>query len=432
MGNVARVLRLLRRRRWWLLGALALIVAVVVVGLILAGRTGNISHPNEPFTVESTPPPAKPKAHAPPFVWPNYGYTANRTRYFPSTLQPPFRVVWSRGGGALLEFPPAIYGTTMYELDDNAVLTALATGSGHLRWQRSLGHLAAASPAVTASAVYAVVLERAPGVDAGRVVALRRSDGHLLWSRDLPSRAESSPLVDHGRLYFGSEDGTVYALRTGDGSVAWEAHANGAVKGGLSLHDGVLYFGDYGGVAHAIDEASGHQVWSSATNGAVFGFASGEFYATAAVEFGRVYMGNTDGRVYSFVARNGHLAWARQTGAYVYASSAVANVPGLGPTIYVGSYDGHLYALDARSGAVRWVYNAGGKISGSATLIGSVVYFSDLGDKTTTGLDVRTGRVRFHFGDGAFDPMISDGKRLYLDGYGSHYALAPVGAGPTG
>ena len=32
------------------------------------------------------------------------------------------------------------------------------------------------------------------------------------WSQALPSRAESSPLLDHGRLYFGTENGTVYAL----------------------------------------------------------------------------------------------------------------------------------------------------------------------------------------------------------------------------
>ena len=46
-------------------------------------------------------------------------------------------------------------------------------------------------------------------------------NGHTLWSRKLPSRAESSPLLDHGRLYFGTEDGTVYALKASDGSVRW-------------------------------------------------------------------------------------------------------------------------------------------------------------------------------------------------------------------
>src|SRR3712207_7369865 len=49
------------------------------------------------------------------------------------------------------------------------------------------------------------------------------------------------------------------------------------------------------------------------------GLRSGRFYATAAVAFGRVYIGSTDGRVYSLSARDGRVAWARQTGAFVYA-----------------------------------------------------------------------------------------------------------------
>src|SRR5204862_5289239 len=65
----------------------------------------------------------------------------------------------------------------------------------------------------------------------------------------------------------------------------------------------------------------------------------GQFYSSPAVAFGRVYMGNTDGRVYSFGARTGTLAWATSTGAYVYASPAVADLPALGPTVYIGSYE---------------------------------------------------------------------------------------------
>ena len=104
--------------------------------------------------------------------------------------------------------------------------------------------------------------------------------------------------------------------------------------------------------------------------------------------FGRVYMGNTDGRVYSFVARTGQLAWATATGAYVYASAAVADVPGRrARPCTSGSYDGNFYAFNA---AVRGdpveAPASGGKISGSATIVDGVVYFSDLGAKKTAGL----------------------------------------------
>ena len=198
------------------------------------------------------------------------------------------------------------------------------------------------------------------------------------------------------------------------------------MKGGPSLSDGVLYFGDYGGRAYAVNAATGHQVWAVSTNGAHFGFGSGNFYSTPAVAFGRVYMGNTDGRVYSFAAKTGQLAWATGTGAYVYASAAVEDTPGLGPTVYLGSYDGNFYAFNAQSGAIRWKHPAGGKISGSATIVGDVVYYSDLGTKTTAGLDVRTGHKVFSFPDGAFNPVVADDTgTIYLSGYTMLYQMLP-------
>src|ERR1019366_8968388 len=126
--------------------------------------------------------------------------------------------------------------------------------------------------------------------------------------------------------------------------------------------------------------------------------------------------------VYAYDASSGKLDWAVQTGAYVYASPAVANAPGLGPTIYLGSYDGTFYALDARSGHIDWQYREGGRISGSATVIGRIVYFADLGAHLTTGLGISTGKVVFSMDTGAFDPVISDDHYLYLSGYTGLYA----------
>ena len=147
---------------------------------------------------------------------------------------------------------------------------------------------------------------------------------------------------------------------------------------------------------------TGHQIWAVSTDGAHFGFGSGNFYSTPAVAFGRVYMGNTDGRVYSFAARTGQLAWATATGAYVYASPAVADLPGIGPTVYIGSYDGNFYAFNAQSGAVRWRHPVGNRISGSATIVDGVVYFSAL------GLEDDAGPERAHRPAGVLVP----GRRL--------------------
>ena len=110
----------------------------------------------------------------------------------------------------------------------------------------------------------------------------------------------------------------------------------------------------------------------------------------------------------------------------MYASAAVANVPKLGPTVYVGSYDGAFYALDARTGAVRWRYNAGGHISGGATVVGDVVYFANRQTRETVGLGARRGNVVFERGTGSYDPITTDGEKLYLTGSSSITALRQV------
>ena len=139
-----------------------------------------------------------------------------------------------------------------------------------------------------------------------------------------------------------------------------------------------------------------------------------------------LYIGSTAGRVYAFSTRNGKLRWSHKTGRYVYASAAIARVKGWGRTVFVGSYDGRFYALDAGSGRVRWTYRSGGKISGSATVIGRVVYFADLGHRRTIGLGTKTGNVSFRRSQGAYDPVISDGKHLYLTGNHTLTALRPL------
>jgi outer membrane protein assembly factor BamB len=324
-----------------------------------------------------------------------------------------------------------IYGNTLYLIDDDGSAKAINKLNGRMLWQTKLGTLAAGSPALGTKLglVYFPVLSTAPNPGPtsgnGRLAALSMKTGKVVWSHPVAAGTESSPLGLGSTVYFGDQSGAVYSLNGHTGQVNWTYHASASVKGGIAYANGIIYFGDYAGRAYALNAGNGHQVWAVTTNGAQFGFGSGNFYSTPAIAFGRVYMGNTDGRVYSFAARTGQLAWATATGAYVYASPAVADLPGIGPTVYIGSYDGNFYAFNAQSGSVRWSHPAGGRISGSATIVGNVVYYSDLGSKTTTGLDVRTGRQVFSFPDGAFNPVVADPGAIYLSGYSTLYQMLP-------
>jgi outer membrane protein assembly factor BamB len=417
--------RLLRSRRV----RVGLVAGIVALAAVVAGyeyekhRTGSIYHPHARFI--SQPTPTLPTKGLERFAWPLYGYTKNHSRFFPAParVHPPFKRLWVRNSHALLEFPPVIYGNRIYQLADDGVMSALDKQTGHAIWTRSLGLLSASTPAVTSNTLYATVLSTGHPRHPGRIVALNSATGAIRWFRSLPSPSESSPLVDHDRVFFGSQDGIVYALKADDGRVLWTYRAGGAVKASPSLSGGVLYFGDYSGHVQAISEQTGRRLWISSSEGALLG--SGTFYSTAAVVYGRVFLGNTDGRIYAYDASTGRLDWAVQTGHYVYASPAVTNAPGLGPTIYLGSYDGTFYALNARTGGIAWQYDAHGRISGSATIVGRYVYFADLGEHRTYGLGISTGRVAFELDTGAFDPVISDGKNIYLTGYTGLYAFAP-------
>jgi outer membrane protein assembly factor BamB len=245
-------------------------------------------------------------------------------------------------------------------------------------------------------------------------------NGHVVWSHALPPGSESSPLVVGNSVYVGSQDGTVYSFRTSDGHVNWTFHAAGAVKGGPAYAAGKIYFGDYASRVYALSAATGREQWATTTDG-----GAGTFYASPAVAFGKVFIGNTDDHVYAFSQSSGRLLWDTPTSAYVYSSPAVANVPGLGPTVYSGSYDGDFYALSANTGAVRWRHSSGGRISGSGTVIGNIVYYSVLGTKVTVGLNVRTGKVAFNFSDGEFAGVIADRHALYAIGYSVIYQLLP-------
>jgi outer membrane protein assembly factor BamB len=436
-----------RKRRWrrivLVLGLAMVLLVGAAAAFVVIRQPGDVSNPDVEFRAEpsQTPetelePDAPGKKKTDPvdrFIWAQYGYTRDRRRYLPlkDPPRPPFREIWQYQGRVLLEFPPVIGGKRLYLLNDNGVLYSLDKHTGRVRWRRKLGALAAASPAYANGKVYVVLLQRSlqgAGAGSGRVVALDGKKGRVLWSSKLASRSESSPLVADGRVYFGSENGTVYAMDADNGAVRWRFRAEGAVKGGVALADGKLYFGDYGGRAYAIRQSNGGSVWRSSTSGTRFGFGAGNFYSTPAVAFGRVYMGNTDGRVYSFAASSGKLAWSKSTGGYVYASPAVAQVPGGRPLVYIGSYSGSFYALDARSGDVRWSRGGNGKISGGATVIGDIVYYADLGNRRTIGLDARNGRKVFEHERGSYNPVVSDGETIYLTGYHALYGLRPLTA----
>ena len=397
--------------------ALGLLVGAAAVGYQLLKRPSDVHNETVPFRPEKPQqPPPKPKT----VNWPIYGLNPARTRYLPAKgVRPPFRLLWNYSEKPLLEFPPVYAAGRLYAVNNNGLAFALDADTGKVLWQRRIGRLNASSPAYHRGRLYVVNLVP------GHIVKLDARTGRVLWKRSLPGRAESSPLVLGRSVYFGCENGKLYSLSTRNGNIRWTTQLGGPVKASPAFRNGVLFVGDYGGYMNAVRAATGKLLWQSGSLGPGLG-ASGQFYSTPAVAFGRVYAGNNDGRVYSYDQADGTLAWSHSTGGYVYSGPTVASTPSTPPTVYIGSFDGNVYALNARNGETRWSHSAGGQVIGSLSAIGNIVYVAEFNHTTTYGFDMKTGKPVFRYKTGAYTPVISDGRRIYLTGYSSINALQPI------
>lgn len=420
------------RRPWGCFGCVGVVVAALLVigGFAVWNHfrgPSEVSNPNVEFTGQA-PPSTEPTAPADAedsfddgADWPMYGATEQRTRYLPfagkAPIRPPLTTVWGSTGRVLLEFPPVLCGRRLYLLRNDGILRAIDRRTGKTAWSRRVGRLAASSPACGKGRVYATVLTRGKGAKGGQLIALRSQNGAVAWRLLLASRSESSPLLTKDRIIFGTEKGEVVAVTRASGRVLWRYRASGAVKAAVARDGNTLFVGDYGGRMNAIWLNSGRKRWTTDLGGSL--------YSTPAVAYGRVFVGNIDGSVSALGEETGQIAWRRRAKGYVYSAPAVAPVAGRGPTVFIGSYGGVLYALDARSGRPRWTRNVGGKISGGITVIGDLVMYANLGRKSLAIRRARDGELVYTHRSGAFDPGISDGRRLYIDTYTSVYLLSP-------
>ncbi len=397
-----------------------MIAAAVVLGCLAFAigysvfkRPGDVSDPDAPFS-SSEPPPRRGSTN-----WPTYGANNAKTRFLPRRgLKPPFRRLWSyHSQGVLTEFSPVLAGTTIYGIDKHAIAYALNSENGKPLWRRKVGELNASSPAIDNGRVFIANLEP------GQVVALDAATGKRLWRFDLPDRSETSPVVEGDLVVVGCESGDLFALDASTGKVAWQRELGGAIKGGPAIHNGIVFAGDYGGELSAVRLTDGSIKWQTSDVGREFS-RSGSFYSTPAVAFGRVYIGNKDGRMYSFVEETGKLAWAQSTGGEVYSAPAVADTPTAVPSVYFGSGD-TVYALDAETGKERWTRPAGGAVLGAGSVVGQIFYVANVSKRATAGFATKTGKRVFGSKAGAYNPVISDGRRIYLTGYAGLLALKP-------
>jgi outer membrane protein assembly factor BamB len=336
--------------------------------------------------------------------WPMYGATPARTQTHPGIgVRPPFRVVWSRGLGSMIEFPAVVSDGVAYIGNNHGTVYALSMRNGAVRWRHEVrGGKMAASPAVVGDDVVV------HGMD-GVVRVLDRHTGRVRFAVRIGSPIESSPVVRDRIDYFGAWNGNVYALDLRTRRFRWVYHGGYKITSSAALANRTLYIGDYGGRLLALAPGSGRRRWSGAVNGRIYG--------TPAVWGRRVFVPSSDGGSMTAFTTGGRFVWRVHPGSYVYSSPAV-----WAGRVFFGSYNGLLYCVSAWSGRVGWSVQTGGPVSGAPAVVDGIVYAGSFAHRIVAA-DARTGRVLLRFPHGEYVPVSGSGGRLLLHGYSRVYAV---------
>ena len=346
-----------------------------------------------------------------------YGFNPERTRFLPAGLvNPPFRVKWRFNAKKLVEYSPIIVDDMLYGINNNGEAFALDKQTGRVKWRREIATRNASAPAYFDGKLYFSNLEP------GQVQALDAETGRRLWRRSLPGpdRVLAGGRAGQGRRRMRMRDAVRPRPEDGPGHLG-DRHrrrdqGSPRARGGHRLRRGIRRRGRRGAsqrrrgqVERGLPERRPQrhrQLLRDPDRGLRPRLHRQHRWPRLQLREG-----------------HGHLAWSQSTGDYVYAAAVAADTTDTPPTVYVGSYDGSFYAMDARSGDVRWEQKAGGSVSGAASLIGHIVYVANIAKTRTIGFNIVNGKRVFAFRDGAYNPIVSDGRFLYLTGRKQIYAL---------
>jgi outer membrane protein assembly factor BamB len=344
------------------------------------------------------------RVYQPGLQWPMFGANPARTQSHAAIgVRPPFRVVWSRGLGSLIEFPAVVSDGVAYVGNYRGTVYALSLRNGTVLWRHVFpGSKMASSPAVVGDELVV------HGMD-GAVRVLDRRTGRERFAVRIGSPIESSPVVRDRIDYFGAWNGNVYALDLRTRRFRWVFRGGYKITSSAALAGRTLYVGDYGGRALALAPGSGRLRWAGHVNGRIYG--------TPAVWGGRVFVPSSTGGSLTAFTTGGRLAWRVHTGSYVYSSPAV-----WAGRVFFGSYNGRLYCVSAWSGRVGWSVHTGGPVSAAPSVVAGVVYAGSFAHRIV-GVDARSGRVLLRFPHGEYVPVSGSGGRLLLHGYSRIYAV---------
>jgi outer membrane protein assembly factor BamB len=332
--------------------------------------------------------------------WPTFGRNDGRTLALPLRLGLPTKHFWVRGLRSYIEFPPVYCDGVLYLNTYKGTTFAIDALSGTVLWRRPSPGLKPSSPAIAGPRL--LVASRA-----GTVTAYARANGALLWQFRVSSKVESSPLVVGNLAYVGAHDGRLFALDVRTGRVRWAYDTGGRINSSASVAGDRVFITTYSGAIFCLRRTDGKKLWRTYVKRDFLRYES--FYASASTDGRRLFTVARSGRVVALSAATGKILWKRRVGGgLAYSTPAVSE-----GRIFVGGFDGTLYAFSASSGKPLWRRHVGGRILGPALVVGSLVFFSTLEERTFAA---RTGdgRLVWRLRMGKYAPGIATDRHYFF------------------
>jgi eukaryotic-like serine/threonine-protein kinase len=408
-----------------------IIVAVAVIALLAAGLASawlilrpshpsgkldtqlkgiTVTHPKSPPKKKATHPrkkaKPKPKHSRKPAIavdkpcWLNFGGDPQRTlARLDIHIGVPTKPLWARGMGGYMEYPPSYCDGTLYVNTFKGGTFALDALTGKVLWQRQGKGPKPSTPAIAGSRLIVSSTD-------GTVTAFNRKTGRTLWQLSTGAKVESSPVAIGNTAYFGATDGRLFAVDTRSGKVRWAYDTGGRINSSPSISGRRICITTYAGSIFCLDRLSGRKLWDRYISR---DFVRDEsFYASASTDGLRLFTISRSGRVVALRATNGNILWTHDLNTTGYSTPAVGH-----GRVFVGDFNGILHCYNAATGREIWERYVGGRILGPALVVGDLVFFSTLEEKTYA-VRADTGRLVWHIGMGKYAPGIATDSHYYF------------------
>src|SRR5215210_8352602 len=280
----------------------------------------------------------------------------------------PTKALWAHALDGYIEFPPSYCDGRLYVNTYRGTTYAVDSETGDILWRwRGGGH----KPSATVIDGPRLLVASTSGT----LTALNRTTGRPVWRIRTSAWIESTPVVVGGTVYFASQDGRLFAANSATGRVTWAFDTGGRINASPSVSRNQVFITTYTGAIFSLRRSDGHKLWSTYLRRGVLGYDS--FYASPSTDGARVYSIARSGKVVALSASTGRVVWTQDVHSLGYSTPAIAR-----GRVFVGGFDGALRAYRANTGRTLWRRSVGGRILGPAVVVGNLVFFSTLEERT--------------------------------------------------